>query len=256
MSWIKNLLCAIALLATSASGLFAHPPVGTQYWPLNNYCEYRTYAITGYYHPSTMALDVWTRTYISGSDARHTFIQLPGAQIPTAANVYTAAGVAAPSNWYGNNDNLAQSVWTPANGGAGFIGESGTFGASWAPGLTVLQPPEPQLPLDITQYTTAITGTTYVTHFDPTTNAVTQDSLTWKFRNMGIGTGPNNTWWWSQFPDQLRTALEERPGAAVGNFVYNYVFAKNMGPIDIWWGTRQSDNTVVNGWEWQVIGCS
>ncbi len=249
------LLCLLIALPAWAQ----QAPVGTTYWPLNNWCDFRTYAITGYMHPDTMALDVWSRTYMPGNDLRHTFVPIHGAQIPTVAFVVTPVGVPAPPNWYDLHDNnLAQSVWS-ADGKSGYIGESGTFGATWAPGSTILLPPEPEVPLDATQYTTAITGTTNVTVFAPNTNAVTASTLAWKFRNLGPGPSPNGVYWWPQYPNQIRTALEERPDtnkqSPSYDIIYNYLLVAGIGPVDVWWGTRQADNTVTNGYEWQVIGC-
>lgn len=231
--------------------------VTSPYWPMPGWCEYHGNAITGIYHPDTMELDVWTRVPHPEWDRRHTFIPVPVSLIPTMALVITPAGTPAPANWMGTTDTLAESLWT-TTGKDGWLGEVGTFGAhvDYSGVPTVMIPPEAELPVDPASMMVASTHTTAITIY--TNGVASQSSLIWKFRNLGVGKGLNNTWWWAEYPNQLRTTLEERPDTNMQtpdyDTVYGYLWAKGMGPIDVWWGTRAKDNTV-SGYEWTIIGC-
>lgn len=48
---------------------------------------------------------------------------------------------------------------------------------------------------------------------------------------------------WGQWPDTVRTALWEKPGAVDAN-VYNYVWARDAGLVDFWYGALAADNSV------------
>lgn len=227
--------------------MITHP-----YWPLTGWAEYLCYEITGYFHADTMALEVWSRTPLPSGNIRRTCVQTPNRPYPSVNLVYTAFGVNPPADWQNSCDNLVQG-WNKT-GSQGWIGEIGTmrdWGAAPRNGTVLLMPPEPELPLDITAYTTPITGATNVYRSDKITCETSIDSVSWRFRNLGPG-----PWWWAEkYPDTLRTSLEERPGAGQYSSAYNYLFAKGIGPVDIWWINKDLTGHG-SGWEWQLISHS
>ncbi len=241
------------------------------YWPMApkadgtlRWAEYRSYQIEGYWHADTMQLDIgpitknadgtWKisngKLYLPGHDIRRTYVPLTRDQKPRVAIVYTAAGVAVPDNWEGKCDTLVQGVYT-ADGKQGFVGEMGTLGASWTNMNTAdAWTPEPECPLDPGDYLTPTDGVCNWQAFDPATGVYTEGVIPWRFKNFGVG----NCWWFDTYPNQLRTALMERPDTFDGENVYNYLFSSGHGLLNCWWGQRNKDNTVTqNAWAWEII---
>jgi len=218
------------------------------YWPMTAPQDYLAYGITGVFHPDTHMLDVKTATRLPQSDHRRTYIPLLDCPMPATAIVYTALGQPAPPDWRDSCYSLVQSI-AAAPGGKGLIGEGGGFADYFAPGTTpnrnchVISQPEAQLPLDVTEYMQPVDGQCSGTSWNKDTGAATAISCPWRFRNLGPGPGPNGTWWWPQFANQLRTCLMERPDTFENESVYNYQFAKGTGLLCAWWIVRQRDNT-------------
>lgn len=226
---------------------------GSPYLPADGFwTEYAAYTITGYYHPDTGQLDTYTPVRIPAVDRRVTWINTGNTRVPELTRVFTALGVSPPPDWRDTCDSLVDSPGF-APGGAGFIGEGGTYNAG-ANNAALIQQPEPQLPLVDTDYMASVDGTSVVNYYDKTSGAVTSSvTMPWRFRNLGKGTGPGNTFWWPQYPNQLRTLLIERPDTFVSENVYNYLWAKGVGLLMEWTIARQQDNNGL-GWMRQIIG--
>lgn len=173
---------------------------------------------------------------------------------PQCVIVYTPIGTPCPADWYGQCNNLVQSVGVFSDGG-NFIGEAGCYNNYAMPpvlGKSNLGfQPEPELPMDITKYTTPIMGTKAWTSYDLTgaTPAV-MGTMTTRFKNFGVGPGPNGEWLtsapWSNYQNQLQTYLEENPDTFVAgsNGCYKYVWGEGVGMLLVVWGDRARDNTL------------
>lgn len=230
------------------------------YWPMaqGSWAEYAAYTITGYFHPDTGELDTWTPAHLPANDCRMTYVAIDDGLVPKVARVMTGIGVAPPNTWRDTCNSLIESPGFAAGGG-GYIGESGTYANYGTPpqnSTAFIQQPEPQLPLNDTDYLTAVDGLSIVNNYDKGTGRIIgSENMQWRFRNLGKGTGPGSTFWWPQYPNQLRTMLIERPDTFVNENVYNYLFAQGVGLLMEWTISRRRDNTG-SGWMRQIIRCS
>lgn len=233
------------------------------YWPLGGWIEYQAFSIGGYFHPDTFELDVYDAVALTAAQypddyyIRKTFIPITDGPVPDFAIVYTHKDEVPPVDWKTSKRSLIQGMATHICG-AGVIGEIGTYSDFGNHDLSSLAlTPDPELPVDITD-TTVYTGHIEGVYYNKLTGATTSSSLDWRFKNLGLGKGPGNTYWWPEYPNQLRTYLEERydtnTAANTGDTVYNQLYAKGVGPVNIWWGTRGPDNHLLpgTGWMWQI----
>ncbi len=222
---------------------------------MTGWVEYACYTITGYYHPDTGQLDTWTPVRLPAGDCRMTYVPIDDGLVPKVARVVTALGVVPPADWRDICNSLIESPGY-APGGAGYIGESGTYANYGTPpqkSTAFIQQPEPQLPLNDADYMTAVNGLSIVNNYDKATgNIIGSENMPWRFRNLGTNGG---TWWWPQYPNQLRTMLIERPDTYTGENVYNYLFAQGIGLLMEWTIARKRDNTGA-GWMRQIIAHS
>lgn len=212
------------------------------YWPLTpgSRIDYRAFVIEGYWHTDTMSLDVNKRDLDTNQiPFSRTCIEVPKHRRPEIAVVGSNSGhVPTMADDWGNYV-YYMGLWKPADGSPGWIGEVGDSKSE-------SDPPDPELslnPIAGERITVNVTGVDFAPDGTATRNAMKAVYGT-------IGFGP---WWWADtYPDTLRTALIERPDEPTG-WVYNYLWAKGIGPVDMWWGMRDATGHV-KGWEWQATG--
>ncbi len=222
--------------------MITHP-----YFPRTVAQDYYAFSVTGKFNPATHMLEVTSAARLSESDHRRHYVAVDF-PLPWTAMVYTEMGGTLPLNWrdvcYGSIQALGA-----APGGKGFIGEAGEFTEYFKPGTPVnpnchlFMQPEPELPVNVTEYRTPVDVAVSGNRYNKLTGEIVTEACPCRFRNIGPGPNANGTWWWPQFPDQLLTCLMERPDTYASEDIYNYCWAKNVGLLSAVWITRQRDNT-------------
>jgi hypothetical protein len=217
------LICAAGLFSLAASAAEMVTP-SHPYWPLppGRIIDYAVYDITGVFHPDTLHLDVTSRTLRTDKPYQSIVVlKIPSAR-PTIGVVQYVTSEPVPTlatvNMYGQ---LTEGLWKPTTGRA-WIGED------------VNQvPPLPKLMLDTTPGP-VVSGTSDAVNYGADGSAYPQH-VPWQYRTHHAGVR------WGAWPDTVRTALFES-----GN-VYNYVFARGEGMVDLWYsyGGIGPGNTVV-----------
>ena len=213
----------------------------SKYWPLKpgTYCDYSAGLITGYWHPGTMELDIWTRVPDPNQGIfRRNVIAHPHVESPRVSIVHSNPPVVATfdMDWTGAY-RLDQILWDDGTLPA-YIGEYGA-------GQSISGPPDPVMtvnPVAGERFSTTAMGF----QFDSVTGKVSRVSLP-----VNYGTVATGLVWWD-YTGCVRTALCERPGQS-GSIVYNYVFAPGIGMIDFWWGAVDANNRV-SGNAWKIEG--
>ena len=225
-------------------------PVPTcPFWPLtaNSWVEYDSYTFPkSSYDPASMRISIDTPNVLVDR-FRRTHVPAPHLQYPAVAILDTRLGVVPAQDW-SNVDRVLYQGLRAQTGAAAFIGESGDL-------TNEMWPPECEITVNPLAGET-ITDTSVGNSYDPASGMDVPFKVSWRYKTIGPGPGPNNTWWLSQYPDQMMTALEERPGTggAQGHYAYNYLYARNVGVINFFWGPLNADNTISNGNQWVITG--
>lgn len=220
------------------------------YWPLtpNSWAEYNYFTFgAGRYNPTTMGIEI-DKAPVLTDQFRRTCVAVQHIQYPGIAICDTRPGVVPLPDWSNVDKVLFQGLYN-GPGNPQYIGESGNDqDIGWIPECEITTSP-------ITGE--VLTGTCTGNMWDKTTGAVQSSAVNWKYKTIGPGPGVNGVYWWPQYPDQIMTALIERPEQSAG-WVYNYIFARNVGLINFWWGWKRADNTMdpAQSWEWQITSHS
>ena len=194
------------------------------YWPLppGRIIDYAVYDITGVFPPTSLHLEVTSRTLRTDKPYQSILtLKIPSGR-PTIGMVqYVTSGpvpTLATVNMYGQ---LTEGLWKPP------------FGNSWIGEDVNQMPPLPKLTFDTTPGL-YMTGNSVAANHTPDGSTGGMQDVPWEFRVLGRGA-------WGAWPDTVRTGLFES-----GN-IYNYVFAKDKGMVDLWYsyGGIGPNNTVV-----------
>lgn len=211
MSWYMKLLCALALFAAAG----AHAQSGCAYDPRidGTWTTYQVYKIGGTWDNKTHQVTVQWRN--AWKQATYYWKTVPNAigSTPCFAEVGPAL-------------TLYDAVCSV--GDFCYLGETGSpaSGALASPGEPLI-PFEPHggehIELDhLIQWNTA--GHLVFGSMKSVFYAITGPGYTWT-RADGV-----------QLPDCVWTSLEERPGDPTNNYVYNYVFQRGKGMVNVRWG--------------------
>jgi len=214
----------------------------TPYFPAvhNSWIEYIFLGFEGTYNPvdGTISVDGNTRRpkpsyWTTNEYMRTTCLVDPNDAIPCVRRVNTELHQPpAPDMLYAGKC-LYNGPWR-LPGQPGYIGEIG------APGFTALPPP-PILTINPVAGETFEVLVDFITHGDLTMRG----ECPARYRTTWVGQP------WGQYPDTVRTALQERPDGP-DSIVYNYVFARDIGLVDSWWGLKEADNSLRFDTAWQL----
>lgn len=207
----------------------------------HSWIDYQVMTITGTWHPDSMALDVLTRTLIPPE--AHGFQRITSLQSGGLIGQTSSDGGVVCNNMASGYPNGILFQDMDENG----IGERSAGWGIGQPGVLIL-------PNDITvggvfNTLTKVWMLKWMLK-DGSTLPIAQANTVpgqmiaerelpdFPSRCRVVYCGP-----WGHWPDTVRTALWEKPGAADA-FVYNYVWQKDIGLIDFWYGALAADNTV------------
>ena len=197
------------------------------YWPLTGFIEYQVAAITGRWHDSGH-LDVLTSVPIPPEQhgyQRETYID-------TGSMVAKVTG------------DIGVAQTKPVAGRTLYEGYGGDGWGETLNNLDMIQmPPILLLPENHT-VGRVINAVSKI--FAPTADH-TWEAFYFPSRNIVLGVGP-----WGPWPDCVRTALWENPENQ-NTSVYNYVFAKDIGLVNYWYGVKDAAGNVA-GYQYYMIG--
>lgn len=241
LSTFRALLCVSSLLYAA----HAHADTGCAYDPRTDgtWTKYQLYQIGGHWDPTTKQITVDWRTALY----QQTFVwdvmpNMFGA-VPIfgemffgpskTVNASTIVGPAVNQPGFALYD-IVQQI-----GNVGYIGEIGSPADGWT-----ISPGEPKISM-VPQG-----GEHYETdHWvqDSSNGSMVMYQMHTSFWAI---TGPGYVWTridGVQFRDCVWTSLEERPGDPGADYVYNYVFQRGVGILDIRWGNlRDHVNNVID----------
>lgn len=238
------------------------------HWPMTpgSWVEYQQFDITGYRHPDSGMIDIWTSTpkVNNRTRFRRTHVVVPYPMVPCIAIVDSAEGVVADINTPIWEKSLFQKLEDKGDGSPAWIGECGSAGGprdqstppAWDVGPSGFYDiAEPELAINVTDGTVIETFHEKAGLYDWYTGIRTDyPPAKTVYVHTGRGPGANGVWWWPQYPDQIRTALTEyKPDGVTIHQAYNYLFARNVGMINYWQGYVDKNNRVYDGQQWQII---
>lgn len=216
------------------------------YWPLtpDSWIEYCFLRWDGGYNPHDMSIGIDGTTrhpeksfWTSNEFMRTTCVPSPiNAQIPCTMRVNTERGAEPQPGMSFRDKCLYNGAWNEP-GKPDFIGEIGSPDFVCIPPLPIIT----ARPIAGEEFT----GTAKYAGVNPATGLWFQGETNYRYRTLSVGQS------WGQWPDVVRTALEERPeiGGGANDMVYNYVFARGVGLVDSWWGERQAGNAISRGYQ-------
>jgi len=187
--------------------------------------EYDTFAITGTWHEDTYTLDILTRT----EHTTNVVMAFEHAQCPAFSG--TEMAFERPPGTY--QASLYNGTMVSGNGKY-YVGEAisefGGFTFPYEPILTYLPIAGEVIDGYSTTYTSCSDATPLFTDWH------------WQYRTIAHYDN------WGPFSDVWRTALKEFRT----NHVYNYVFQKDVGIVDLWHGAVDAQGNVTGVEYWKV----
>lgn len=187
------------------------------HFPQDNILEYLVFSMTGVWQPVTMELSILTQS------------QFPNNMIITPVPYKSPAFIGTAMQWSTSSGIVGGSLKNGvavSNNGKYYMGE----------GVNeldhVIYPPEALL--TATPIATEIIDMHSRILKSPWDNTVIIPDFHWRYRTIAH----YDTW--GHHTDCWRTALWEYSSS----FVYNYVFARDVGMVDFWYGNLSADNQV------------
>lgn len=219
-------VATVTLLPSIGSAQTGHP-----YYPMNASSQivYQGYRIQGHWNETTMELTVTSRTPYPNPVA----IQYSKTTCP----MYFGNGVL----FLGDHTELGISSGKLIDGGGVSSNGISYIGEAINQNHNVHIPFIPKIATNPVAGQ-EIQGTSRVTA--SCTDMTFELNLPWRYKTIGHFTN------WGPFQDVWRTGLHE-----YGNeqFVYNYVFARNKGMVNYWFGQLLPNGTLTNAWEFYAI---
>lgn len=218
------------------------------YWPMipGSWIESVMFDIRGNYNPSTGEIGItWQQPrktfWTDSTEMRTTCIIDRNAQVPAVRRINGPVGVVLSPDMDMRGQGLYEGPWFPAPGDdqvPPHIGETG--GVDF-----ICTPPEPKLTLNPVAGQVFDVSCHYRSFARESADVPYAGWIDCRHITHHVGQS------WGQHADTVRTHLIERPGAA-HEIAYNYVFARDIGPVDWWWGVVGHDGGALTVAGWRI----
>ena len=200
------------------------------YYPLTpGYIDYYVYLMKGKWTEGNMFLDVIDPPVLSPVNAYQRCTRIVKGGL--TAFVWGPGGVKCTAI-----NPLATLYTGPSIDGIGERINNVHGGMVQTPGIMLLQAAH--------NIGTVVNGTSEVIDTDPATGEHSSFNFPWVNKTLSKGA------WGPTWPDTIRTSLKELGGGQV----YNYVFAKDIGIVNFWYGAAPGPDGVVNGYQFYASG--
>lgn len=222
---MKFLLAALLLLSSTVQAQTNHP-----YDPMldGTSITYAVSTITGTYNDADMRITITSSNFVANQTISFSANQYDSYVTKDLYVRYYHSDTTPPLP-INFNATVQDAKWAAYNNFQ-YIGEMVN-----ELGNTII-PPEPKLEKF------PVGGTTFsgasVIRKSPTDNTIINPSFQWKYRTIEHMAAP-----WGNFTDCWRTGLREYIPTAKDR-VYNYLFMRNKGMVNFWYGDLNADGTV------------
>jgi len=241
---MKTSMLILLLTAALAVTTFGEPGTQCAYWPAreSSWIRYKIFRIQAHWSQATKQLTVCSR-YPTSAEAFFKVSWVTGPSVAPSFNEISECIPFNPANGM-TSGKLGNIQFAFADSGSQFIGELGVADEGF-----LVAPPEPKIPCDpiawFDHQTRLGSAPLRTVHhvLDSRSGALKMRPLVTNFTVIGHYTN------WGPHPDCWRTSLQE--GDAMPAPVYNYVFARDIGPIDVWYVNDGSFDSRGMGWGWE-----
>ncbi|MFN9727404.1 hypothetical protein [Acidovorax sp.] len=228
---MKSLVSFFVIMLSALLPSLTSAQTGNPYYPMNSGSTivYQGYDIEGQWDENTMQLTVTRRT------PWNRLVSINYSQ--TTCPLYFGSGTLFVADHMdgGASSGLLMDGGAVSSNGITYMGEAvnqhGQVHVPFIPKLA-FNPIAGQEIHAVSSVTRSCTDTTHMLN------------LPWRYKTIG------NYRSWGPFQDVWRTGLHEY---GTEQFVYNYVFARNKGMVNYWYGQLMPNGSIVNGKEFYAV---